>query len=287
MKNIRHLLIAGMLSLCACISVPAQEVKEHLSKQFTVNAKNTEAVLAIYNVFGSIKVEGYDGDKVLLEIDKNISSKYPDEITKGNEEFRVEMIQQGDSIIVYIAAPYDSRPNRNWNRDDDRKNIRYKYQLDFVVKVPHQMRLRVSTVNNGDVKVKDVYGALWVSNVNGAIDIKHAKSATKATTVNGAVSVSYLVNPPAASLYQTINGDITVRYQNGLNADLYFKSMNGKYYTDFDNVEPLANSLEKNTENKSSSTVYRISKGNAVRIGSGGKKFNFETLNGNVYIRKS
>lgn len=105
--------------------------------------------------------------------------------------------------------------------------------------------------------------------------------------MNGAVNVSYLVNPPAASVYHTINGDITVKYQNGLNADLYFKSMNGKYYTDFDHVEPISNTLEKNTENKSNSTVYKISKGNAVRIGSGGKQFNFETLNGNVYIRKS
>jgi len=287
MKSICHLLVAGLLSLCACISVPAQEAGEHLSKQFTVNAKNNEAVLAIYNVFGSIKVEGYDGDKVLLEIDKNITSKYPEEIIKGKQEFRFEMQQHGDSIIVYIAAPYDSRPNGNWNRDDDRKNIRYKYQLDFVVKVPHQMRLRVSTVNNGDVNVRDVYSALWISNVNGAIDIENAKGTTKATTVNGAVNVNYLVNPPAASAYQTINGDITVRYQNGLNADLHFKSMNGKYYTDFDGIEPINNTLEKNTENKSSATVYRISKGNAVRIGSGGTKFNFTTLNGNVYIRKS
>ncbi|WP_439516440.1 hypothetical protein [Sediminibacterium sp.] len=287
MKSCFNLLTAGMLSLCACISTSAQEAKEHISKQFTVNGKKNDAVLAIYNVFGSIKVEGYDGDKVLLEIDKNISSKYPDEVAKGKEEFRFEMEQQGDSIVVYIAAPYDSRPNRNWDRNDERKNIRYKYQLDFVVKVPHQMRLRVSTINNGNVKVKDVYGTLWVSNVNGAIDVENAKGTTKATTVNGAVNVSYLVNPSAASVYHTINGDITVKYQNGLNADLYFKSMNGKYYTDFDNVEPISNTLEKNTENKSNSTVYKISKGNAVRIGSGGKQFNFETLNGNVYIRKS
>lgn len=287
MKTYLNLLAAGILSLCACTSLPAQEVKEHISKQFTVNGKNNEAVLAIYNVFGSIKVEGYDGDKVMLEIDKNISSKYPDEIAKGKEEFRFEMEQQGDSIIIYIATPYDSRPNRNWDRKDEHKNIRYKYQLDFVVKVPHLMRLRISTINNGNVKVKDVYGTLWVSNVNGAVDVENAKGTTKATTVNGAVNVSYLVNPPSASVYHTINGDITVKYQNGLNADLYFKSMNGKYYTDFDNVEPINNTLEKNTEKKSNSTVYKISKGNAVRIGTGGKQFNFETLNGNVYIKKS
>ncbi len=287
MKTYLHLLAAGILSLCASISIQAQEAKKHISKQFTVNPNSQSAVLAIYNIFGSVKVEGYNGDKVVLEIDKNITSKHPEEIAKGKEEFRFEMEQKGDSIVVYIASPYDSRPNQQWSRNEERKSIRYKYQLDFVIKVPHQMRLRVSTVNDGDMKVKDVYGALWVSNVNGDIDIENAKGTTKATTVNGAVNVSYLVNPPAASVYHTINGDITVKYQNGLNADLYFKSMNGKYYTDFENIEPITSTLEKNTESKSNSTVYKISKGNAVRVGNGGNRFNFETLNGNVYIKKS
>jgi hypothetical protein len=287
MKSYFNLLAAGVLSLCACINLPAQEAKEHISKQFTVNPSNQNAVLAIYNIFGSIKIEGYSGDKVVLEIEKNITSKYPEEVTKGKEEFRFEMEQQGDSIIVYIAAPYDSRPNQNWNRNEDKKSVRYKYQMDFVVKVPHQMRLRVSTINEGNVYVKEVYGALFVSNVNGKVDVEHAKGITKATTVNGDVTVSYLSNPPSASTYKTINGDITVKYQNGLNADLYFKSMNGKYFTNFENVEPINNTLEKNTETKSNSTVYKISKGNAVRIGTGGSRFNFETLNGNVYIKKS
>lgn len=285
MKAIYNLLVTGMLILCTCISAPAQEDREHISKQFAVNAGNTNAVLAIYNIFGGIKVEGYDGDKVLLEIDKRITSKYPEEIKKGKEAFRFEMEQQGDSIIVYIASPFDSRPNRNWNEDGSK--IHYRYQLDFVVKVPHNMRLRISTVNNGNINVKDVYGALWVTNVNGSLDVENAKGATKAITVNGAVNISYLNNPPAASVYQTINGDITVRYKNELNADLYFKSMNGKYFTDFENVGPIVNTLEKNTDTKANGTVYIISKGNAVRIGNGGYKYNFETLNGNVYIRKS
>ena len=33
-------------------------------------------------------------------------------------------------------------------------------------------------------------------------------------------------------------------------------------------------------------TVYKLNKTTAIRIGSGGKLFEFETLNGNVYIKK-
>ena len=180
MKQICHLLIAGTLSLCACTDLPAQEFKEHISKQFTVNPKSAEAVLAVYNVYGSIKVEGYDGDKVILEIDKKVTAKSSEQLETGKEEFKFQMEQTGDSILVYVSAPYDSRPTQNWNKNEDRKSIRYKYYLDLVVKVPQAMRLRVSTVNDGDIDVTNVYGNLFVSNVNGSVDIENAKGITKA-----------------------------------------------------------------------------------------------------------
>jgi len=287
MKQICNLLLAGTLSLCACTDLPAQEFKEHVSKQFTINAKNSEAVLAVYNVFGSIKVEGYDGDKVVLEIDKKVTAKSQEEVDKGKEEFKFEMEQMGDSILVYVAAPYDSRPQRSWNRNEERKSIRYKYYLDLVVKVPNAIRLRVSTVNDGNINVANVYGNLFVSNVNGSVDIDNAKGITKATTVNGKLNVKYSTNPPAASTYHTINGDITVYYKTNLDAELFFKSMNGSYYTDFDNAEPISNTLVKNGESNDKGTVYKIVKNAGVKIGSGGKQFHFETLNGNVYIKKS
>ncbi|MBW0176843.1 hypothetical protein [Sediminibacterium sp.] len=287
MKQICNLLLAGTLSLCACTDLPAQEFKEHVSKQFTVNAKSTEAVLAVYNIYGSIKVEGYDGDKVVLEIDKKVTAKSAEQLEIGKEEFKFQMEQMGDSILVYISAPYDSRPKQNWNRNEDRRNIRYKYYLDMIVKVPNAMRLRVSTVNDGNINVANVFGNLFVSNVNGSVDIDNAKGITKATTINGKLNVRYAVNPPAASTYHTINGDITVYYKTNLDAELYFKSMNGSYYTDFDNAEPISNTVVKNAEAKENGTVYKIIKNAGVKIGSGGKQFHFETLNGNVYIKKS
>ena len=87
MKQLFNLLLAGTVSLCACTGLPAQDVKEHVSKQFTVNAKNAGSVLAIYNIYGSIQVEGYDGDKVLLEIDQKISAKSQEDVQIGKQEF--------------------------------------------------------------------------------------------------------------------------------------------------------------------------------------------------------
>jgi DUF4097 and DUF4098 domain-containing protein YvlB len=131
-----------------------------------------------------------------------------------------------------------------------------------------------------------VGGTLHVNNVNEQIEIKNARGTTYAHTVNGNVSVTYLNNPPEASSYYTINGDINVNYQSDLSADLQFKSMNGDFYTDFPAAQLLPASVTKEKEKKGDGYVFKLNTSTAVRFGKGGKTFKFETLNGNVYIKK-
>jgi DUF4097 and DUF4098 domain-containing protein YvlB len=188
--------------------------------------------------------------------------------------------------MVYIAEPYDSRPHRNWQNNDDRSEIEYQYSVDFTVKVPFGMNLHISTVNDGIISVNNVSGTLHVNNVNEEITIKNAKGTTFAHTVNGDVSVNYITNPPDESSYYTINGNIRVTYQPDLSADLHFKSMNGDFYTDFPEVQLLPASVTKVKEKKGDGFVYKLNTTTAVRMGKGGKTFKFETLNGNVYIKK-
>ena len=281
----KKLFLSTVLGMGLCCSQPAghaQQYKEHISKQFTLQS----GVVAIYNVSGSVKVEGYSGDKVIFEVDKTISADDSRTLEEGKKEFKLEFEQVGDSVIAYISAPYDSRPHRNSRNWDNHRRIEYHSKLEFTVKVPNSMSLDVGTVNDGNVVVKDVGGSLKVNNVNGSITIENAKGTTRAHTVNGGVTVTYLGVPPEPSSYYSVNGALKVSYPANLNADFEFKTMNGQYYTDFPNVEILPTKVTK-TENKNGEgTVYKLNKNSGVRIGSGGKLFKFETLNGNIYITK-
>lgn len=281
--------IAGLLFLCANTKAAAQEFKEHISKQFTPQNAAGATTLAIYNIEGSIKVEGYNGDKVIMEIDKTIYAKNNDVLEQGKAEVKLGFDQNNDTIWAYIAEPWDSRPHEWRYNDDDwhsRRHIDYRYAFEYTVKVPYNMNVHVSTVNKGEVVIADVAGVLSAHNVNGAITIKNAKNTTVAHTINGALTVNYLEVPPANSSYYTLNGTLTVTYPASLNADLSFKSMNGGFYTDFDNVEVLPARVSKTMEKHGDGTTYKIEKDNDIRIGNGGKMFKFETLNGNVYIKK-
>lgn len=280
--------MAGLALCCLHIKAIAQEFKEHITKQFTPQNAANVTTLAIYNIEGSVKVEGYNGDKVIMEIDKTIYAKNNDVLEQGKKEVELGFNQQNDTIWAYIAQPWDSRPH-DWRDNDDwnnRRHIEYRYAFEYTVKVPYSMNVHVSTVNKGEVVITDVAGVLSAHNVNGAITIKNAKNTTVAHTINGNLTVNYLQVPPANSSYYTLNGTLTVTYPASLNADLSFKSMNGGFYTDFDNVEVMPARVSKTIDKHGDGTTYKIEKDNDIRIGNGGKIFKFETLNGNVYIKK-
>lgn len=285
MKRIIVTLLMGMGILCAIPEANAKEFKEHVSKEFTVSGNSSQAILFIYNISGFIKVEGYAGIKVLLEMDKTISADDDKTLETGKKEFRLGFDQKKDTVMAYIASPYDSRPRRNWQHNDDR-DIEYNCKVNFTVKVPYGINLHISTVNDGAITVDNVTGSLHINNVNEAISVKNAKGTTYAHTVNGNVSVNYLSNPPEASSYNTINGDIRVTYQPGFSADLTFKSMRGDLFTDFTEAKLLPASTTKLQETKGPVAVYKLNTITTVRFGKGGKTFKFETLNGNVYIKK-
>jgi hypothetical protein len=186
MNKIIPTLLLGTGMLCTFARGEGHEKKEHLTKEFTISGKASDGTLLVYNISGSIRVEGITGNKVLFEIDKTISADSENDLQTGIKEFKTGFQQKGDSIIAYIAEPFDSRPGNQRNRNID---IDYEYNLDYTVKIPAGMNIRISTVNNGSISVNNVTGSLHINNVNDEITITDAKGKTLAHTVNGDVHV--------------------------------------------------------------------------------------------------
>ena len=286
MKKIAIPLLAGMVFCCTQSPAQKTEFKEHLKKEFNVTNPSGNT-LAIYNLNGSIRVEGYDGNEVVVEIDKTISAKTSQILEQGKQEFKVMMEQQGDSIIAYISGPFDSRPNRNNRNRDDKRKIDYDFDLDYTVKVPYSINLHVSTVNRGNVTVDGVTGSLAVFNVNGAIRVEKASGPSEIRTVNGNVDANFVRVPDGSSSFKTINGDINLTCPPTLSADCEFKSMHGEFYTDFPDAVSLPATVTKNESTEKGKTMYRLNATSAIRIGGvGPNRLKFETLNGNIYIKK-
>ena len=261
------------------------EAKEQISRAFTLPTDAGRGTLALYNITGSVTVQGYAGSQVLVEATKTIRADDGETLAIGKNEAQLGFAQHGDSLLVYLAAPFDSRPGYNNRRNDDHRVVAYAYTFDFVVKVPYQLNLHISTVNHGAVRVQDVTGTLSVSNINGPITLNNVKGATQAHTVNGDLDATYAANPPSASSYYALNGQIRVHYPANLSADMHFKSMHGEFYTDFAAVKQLPTPATQKAT--AGGTLYNMSRETAVRIGSGGPALRFETLNGNVTVSRN
>lgn len=280
--------LGTLLLLLASLAGRAQGSRDlgataQISRAFTLAAAAGRSTLAVYNISGSVTVQGYAGSQVLVEATKTIQADNASDLATGQREAQLGFAQHGDSVVVYLAAPFDSRPNRP---NEEHGQLPYRYTFDLVVKVPYQLQLHVSTVNEGTVRVLDVTGPLEVRNVNGAIALTNVRGTTRAWTVNGNVDATYAASPPGASSYRTINGQIRVQYPAGLGATAHFKSMHGEFYTDFADTQLLLQQVVKNQAGQGGGTAYQLTKETAVRIGSGGPDLRFETLNGNVTISR-
>jgi hypothetical protein len=282
MKKSLSLFLVGMILSCTNSPAQKQVFKEHISKEFSVSS--SETTLNVYNIDGFIKVEGYAGNKIIIEIDKTISAKREKDFEEGKSEFKLGFEEKNNVITAYISEPFDSRPDINKHHLNI--DINYDFKVNYTIKVPYETNLRISTINEGDVTVSDVKGEIKANNVNGAITLKNTSKAYDVNTVNGDVNINYTTLPPDNAKYYTLNGDLTVTYPANLSADCTFKSFQGEFFTDFPEVEVMPSKIKKIVEKDGESTKHKLEKGSNIKIGKGGLKLNFETFNGNIYVKK-
>ena len=272
--------------------VTAQTHTDKISKELKFEKPGTSNTLILANINGSMKVQGYDGDKILIEAERTIKAKTDARLEQGKKEMQVLQIDRYDTLIVYIGGAcnhfgYNHKNKDGWsyrwdcNRGDC--NPPYDYVFNFVVKVPSGINVEVSTVNEGNITVENVRGKVKAENVNGAIKLSALAGSTYASTINGDVDVDYTKNPNQDSRYYTLNGDINALFVKGLGATLNFKSFNGALYTNVQQMEGMPAIVEKEATSKGMN--LKIGR-NRFKVGSGGAVLDFETFNGDVIVKE-
>lgn len=233
--------------------------------------------LEVDNVFGSVTVEGYSGDSIQITYTQTLTADRPSAMEEAIRDTRLAISQKENHVLLYAEAPY-----RNWERNRHR-DYGYQAHYDIVVKVPSNTRLNISTVNEGNIYVRDVTSAIEVSNVNGTITLETVSDACHATTVNGEININFQKTPGEDCLFKTVNGDISLSFPAEPHGDYHLKTFNGEMYSDFD-YEPIrSQSHLKETHGR----LTKITMGEFVRIriGAGGPQFQMDTLNGDIFIR--
>jgi len=281
------------------LTASAQTFTEKITKEFSFEKKGMENTLLVANLNGSVKVTGYDGDKILVEVTRTIKAKTPERLEKGKEEINLGVMDRADTILLYTAglcSPFGrtSKKSGDWSRRNgwgyqwrDQQNDdcqdRCDYSFDYVIKIPKAVNLIVSTVNEGDVEVENLNGGITANNVNGSIKLSNISREATASTINGDVDITYTRNPEKACRFYTLNGDINAWFQKGLSANMSFESFNGELFTNVPRLETLPVVVEKKETEKG--TKFKVN-GHRFKVGNGGVVLDFETFNGDVYIKE-
>lgn len=285
-----------MLMLCLCICWCCQGQNERTTKKMLqFEQSSSENTLIVENLNGNITVEGYDGQKVELELVTRIDAKSKSLIEKGFSEVKLGLIEKEDLIILYMDNPCTS-DKKTWSKDkllsgqsfnwtnNCEWQPKYDFNLNFKLRVPRNTNVKVMTVNEGEIELKGINGAVTANNINGGIQLESIVSATKAHTINGDVEVTYKKNPNGECDFYTLNGDINVSYQPGLSANVELETQHGDFYTDIDEVEVLP--VQVTETKKEKGIKYKIGGGSNLKIRNGGPQFKFKTFNGNIILKE-
>jgi hypothetical protein len=108
--------------------------------------------------------------------------------------------QEDDGIIVYTKTPcsdvrYEKSADDSWQWRTRKNNCNWgsgvHFNFDIIVKIPYDLNIDISTINDGNVVVKNVSGEVKANNINGNIALKKIAGKTYAHTINGDVDIEY------------------------------------------------------------------------------------------------
>jgi DUF4097 and DUF4098 domain-containing protein YvlB len=160
-------------------------------------------------------------------------------------------------------------------------------KVGIVVRVPRRANLDLSTVNDGEIIVRDVTGALQLENVNGPITATNINGSVIAESVNDAIKIAFAsVSTTGATALSSLNGDITVSLPPTAGVEVRVDASQGEVESDFElDVKATKPTVERNEERGNVSV--RVEDVIVGTINGGGPVIRLKTLNGNIKIAKT
>lgn len=272
MKQIKYVVALVLLFLSADILGQGTE-KEQLTVALSSPGKPYKLKVGL--VTGSIKVTGHAADNILIDV-----AIEEDRISKRKEQPEGGMKRIGGSTGYEVSATEK-------NNEVSVRTSMVNRKIDLDLKIPQDVTLVLSTVNQGDILVTNVKGNLELSNVNGDIKLTGISGTAVANTVNGDITASFtsvLSDKPMA--YSSFNGDVNITFPAMTKANLKMKTDQGDIYSDFEMAVDKASGGATKTN---TGGTYKISKDAWVnaKINGGGPEVMVKSWSGDLFIRKA
>ncbi len=226
---------------------------------------------------GGMTIKAYEGKEVLIEarIRPERESRHERTDKKKMGMRRLEIASTGLTVeeednVMRVGAETMNRT------------------IDLMIQVPKKIALKLSCLNDGDIKVDGVTGEIEVNNQNGAIALTNVSGSVVAYAHNDDITVSFVkIEPEKTMSFVSWNGDVDVTFPPEMRAKTKMKTTQGDVYSDFEiKLEASANRVEEDGRKDGGKYKLKVEKAIHGLINGGGPEMQFSTYNGDIYIRK-
>lgn len=249
-------------------STPLNQNAASLSAQAAQNNFHWREKLAagsaieINGVYGNIRAEAATGDEVEVIATKHAERNNPNEV-----QLSVLKHQGGVTICAVYPSNSPEQPNRCQVGDMNSHVHNNDVRVDFVVRVPSDVRLIARTVN-GNIEAVSLRSSVEANAAMGNVQISTTGYA-RVKTITGSIIVSMGNAGWTGQLdFESVTGEITLKLPASANTEVRAESITGNISTEF----PLARSQASNAH-----TLEGV-------IGSGGRKLRLKTISGPIKL---
>ncbi|MBI3189753.1 MAG: hypothetical protein HYZ33_03800 [Ignavibacteriales bacterium] len=274
--NKQHIFLLSLLTLILLSTFGLAQDPDKLSVPLSDPARPAFLKVSILN--GSITVKGTGGNEVTVEA----NSRSSDEDGAGNEDKK-----RGLRRIPNTSTGLQVE------EDDNEVTVSTGYMssgrtVNLVIQVPTNTSMKLSTLNDGDVKVENVTGDIEVSNLNGAVTLDNISGSAVVDALNENINVVFAkVDQKKSMSFSSMNGEIDVTFPPDVKATMRLKNDMGEIYSDFDiKMDYKATKVEDKGQGKIGKKKISMEKMMTGAINGGGVDILFKNFNGDIFIRK-
>jgi hypothetical protein len=245
---------------------------------FGVDTDHTQVF--VIGIDGRVKVETADTDTAEVLIVR--SARKREDLLRRKVEIRPEDNNENLHIHVGDNRPPDSRHSvkrrvlkemRIHDRDNSSPESLPEIRQRVVLRLPRKSGLEIRQVG-GDVTIGGVGGHLRITEVIGNVRVTGAAGPVVVGNTCGDIDITFApLKANSVRIGDDIIGNVELRFEGDVNADLNASSVNGAVKPDFPNVAPSVSEPEQG----------RLK----ARIGNGGFGIEIDGVNGNVTLSKA
>ncbi len=245
------------------LSITATEDKDDLPQKEEIRRKfklAAESTISVANLNGSLTVETADTDTAEVLIVRSAKTR------ENLENYRkVKIEHEGKRLQIGI--------------ENDRKSLFSSIgaipagRQRVVMKIPRQIERFDSWGINGPVTLGETTARIEMHNINGLLKAARVAGQFELNSANGGIEVTFAPLSGKSIAISDVNGNIELRFEGAVNADLNAWSINGQ-------LNPELPDVQARDEEQSRGRLK-------ARIGTGGTPIRVSGVNGNVNLLKA